>query len=128
MFQKSECGFATLLILILLFSLSAYGTEMYCKASIQNRIAKREVQARQAIYAAEAGLELAKASLKNDLSWREGTVVINNGNVVVTVEAKDEGYWLTSLAQVGFAQRKIRLFLKWEQGRWLETRYQEVHS
>lgn len=126
--RSQESGIATLIVLILLAVLSGYGAESYFKANAENRIARREVQGRQAVYAAEAGLELAKAALRENMGWRKETRNMNGGNVVVEAVPQNEGYWVTSAARIGLAQKKIKVFLLLVEGRWQESIYQDVYS
>lgn len=89
--------------------------------------AKREAQARQAVYLAEGGLEWAKAQLKVNPSWTGGTVTISGKQVLVTTQASGGGYWVTAKATTGFAQREIKVFVENTTGKWKMTQYQELH-
>lgn len=123
-----QAGFATLLILILLVTLSLYGLEEYIGANAVNRMARREVQARQAVYTAEAGIEWAKAQLERNPAWENGTLLLSQGQVQVVASRSGEGFWVTSTSEVGLAQRKIKVFLQQASGQWMLTHYSELHS
>ena len=119
-------------MLLLLTALSIYGVEGYLKANAQDRIARREVQSRQAIYAAEGGIEWAKSELLLDPDWKIGELSLAGGQVTVTAESNADlaegGYLVTSTAHAGWAVRKIAVCLKRSPGRWLVLRYQEMHQ
>lgn len=82
---RGESGYITLLILILLATFSAYGLEMYVKVHSENKIVRREVNSRQAIYGAEGGIEWAKVMLEKDPAFMGGTIGIGEGTVKVNV-------------------------------------------
>ncbi len=126
--RGSQAGFATLLIALLLTILSLYGMETYVKANGENRMAKREAQSRQALYRAESGVEWAKGQLVNNPDFREGVLDSAGGFVTVTAAPSEGGYWVTSVAQAGMAQRKIGVLLQNESGHWRILRYQELHQ
>lgn len=125
---RGELGYITLLILILVAIFSSYGLEMYVKAHSENKIARREVSSRQAIYGAEGGIEWAKVMLEKDPAFMGGEISIGEGTVKVKVIAREGDYTVTSLAQYGRAQRKLKVELEKVDGRWLITKYQEIHG
>ena len=106
----------------------AFGSESYFKANAQNRGARREAQGRQAVYAAEAGLELAKDQLVNNPAWRNGSFQLSTGIVQVTAEAQNGGYWVTASSRTGLAGRQIKVFLQLVAGKWVASNYQELHN
>lgn len=126
--ERGELGYITLLILILLATFSAYGLEMYVKAHSENKIARREVNSRQAIYGAEGGIEWAKVMLEKDPDFREGTISIGEGTVKVNVLAVERNYIVTSLAQYDRAQRILKAELAKSDEQWLIIKYQEIHE
>ncbi|MDR3289320.1 MAG: hypothetical protein LBT22_07830 [Peptococcaceae bacterium] len=126
--RRSEQGFATLLTLCMLISLSVCGAESYYKASIENRIVQRRAQGLQAVYAAEAGLELAKAALKENPDWAQGDQLFTQGRVSVEVAAEGGGYWIVATGTMGLAMRKIKVFLELDEGIWIASFYQEIYS
>ena len=123
-----QAGFATLLIALLLTVISLYGLETYLKATGVNRMAKREMQSRQAVYRAESGIEWTKAQLTMNPDFREGVVQVAGVAVKVTAAPADGGYWVTSLAAAGNAKRKIGVLLENQFGHWYILRYQELHQ
>jgi len=126
--RKKDPGFATLLIIVLIATLSGFGLEVYSKANSENRMARRESQSRQAIYAAEGGVEWAKAQLKVDPLVSGGNIALGEGQVKVSITAAEGGYWVTSEANSGFARRKVKVFLKLDSGDWIVSHYQELHN
>lgn len=123
-----EKGFATVLILLLFATFTAFGLEMYLKAQTENRMVKREVLSRQAVYVSEGGLEWAKSELIKDPLFSGGKRTLGEGTVVVNVTVGEGGYWVTSDAQKGLARRKIQVFLSRDQDRWIMSQYQEVYQ
>lgn len=123
-----ELGYITLLILILFATFSAYGLEMYAKAHSENKIARREVNSRQAIYGAEGGIEWSKVKLEEDPSFIEGSIRVGEATVKVNVLAQVSGYTVTSRAQYGQAKRTLKVGLEKANGQWLITKYQEIHD
>lgn len=89
-------------------------------------MAKREAISRQALYAAEGGLEWGKAELLVDPLFAGGRRKIAEGETVIQVTVGEGGYWVTSDAQYGLAHRKLKAFLRLDQGRWVMSQYQEL--
>jgi len=108
-------------------TLSLYGMESFIKANAQAKMARREIQSRQALYEAEGGLEWAKAQLRIDPSVISGNISFGSDQVQISILSSGGGYWVTSIAQSGQAERKITVYLQLDDGRWLETHYQELH-
>lgn len=125
---RGESGYITLLILILLATFSAYGLEMYVKVHSENKIVRREVNSRQAIYGAEGGIEWAKVMLEKDPAFMGGTIGIGEGTVKVNVLAGEKNYTVTSLAQYGRAQQILKAELAKIDEQWLIMKYQEIHE
>lgn len=123
----SQSGFASLIVLIILTTAVSLGMGIYLKANGENRVAEREAQGRQAVYAAEAGIEWAKYQLGQNLSWRGGTFTWEGGQTVVTVAAVNGTYQVTASAQASLARRKIQADLKLDEGVWVTSKYQELH-
>ncbi|MEL1135159.1 hypothetical protein AAC978_08225 [Desulfitobacterium sp. THU1] len=126
--RHRELGYITLLILVLFATISAYGLEMYVQAHGENKIARKEVSSRQAIYGAEGGLEWVKVKLKEDPSFSEGDLQIGDGYVHVRVIADEGKYTLTSAAHYGQIKRKIRVTLLKVDEEWKIEKYQEIHG
>ncbi|KLU58570.1 hypothetical protein CEB3_c45860 [Peptococcaceae bacterium CEB3] len=132
----ADGGFATLLVLVLLTALFLYGAEGYVRANAQNRMAHREAQSRQAVYAAEGGIEWAKDELLLNPDWKAGRLSLDGGEVIVAAELSSDSkggsqggvYQVTSTARVGWAERKISVVLKRSSGRWLVLCYREIHQ
>ncbi|CAA7601592.1 Hypothetical protein DEACI_2259 [Acididesulfobacillus acetoxydans] len=132
----TEGGFATLLVLLLLTALFLYGAEGYVRANAENRMAHREAQSRQAVYAAEGGIEWAKDELLLNPDLKAGRLSLDGGEVAIAVESasdpkggsREEVYLVTSTARVGRAERKISVVLKRSLGRWLVLCYREIHQ
>lgn len=123
-----ELGFVTLLILILMTTLSAYGLEMYLQAHLENKMVRREVNSRQAVYAAEGGIEWVKAKVEGDPAFPGGARMIGEGTVDVRVIAFEGGYKVTSTAQYGLSKRRLEVDLKKKSEQWVITEYQELHA
>ena len=126
--KLGELGYITLLILVLFATFSAYGLEMYVKAHSENKIARREVNSRQALYGAEGGLEWAKIKLEEEPSFSGGSIRVGEGMVNVEVIAHSKGYTVTSWAQYDYAKRTLKIELEKVNGQWLITQYQEIHD
>ncbi len=123
-----ETGFASLLVLVILTISVSLGLEIYLKANGENRIAHREAQGRQAIYAAEAGIEWAKSQLSLDPYWRGGTFVWEGGTAEVTAVPVSGGFNVISGAQAALARRKIQGYLQLKEGNWVMSKYEELHN
>jgi type II secretory pathway component PulK len=121
-------GFVTLLVLILFTMLSAYGLEMYLKAHLENKMVRREANSRQAVYAAEGGIEWVKVKLDGDSAFSGGRLMIGEGTVDVMVTGAPSGYRVTSVAQNGLAKRRLEVNLVKSMNRWVITEYQELHA
>lgn len=121
-------GFATLFVALLLTLLSLYGLETYVKANVENRIAKREVQSRQAVFLAESGVEWTKGQLDHQPDFRAGSFELGSGTVTVDATPSEGGYWVRSVARAGMAERKIGVLLQNRSGHWQTVRYQELHQ
>ncbi len=126
-FQTRSAGFATLIIMILVLTLSAIGLEGFIKANAGLRMVKRQAQSHQAIYLAEGGIEWAKAQLLLNPSWRGGSKSVAEGQAQVSVSVSGGGYWVTSLASSGLAKREIRVYLDFSSEQWIMKNYQELH-
>ncbi|AGA69876.1 hypothetical protein Desdi_2452 [Desulfitobacterium dichloroeliminans LMG P-21439] len=126
--RHRELGYITLLMLVLLATLSAYGLEMYVQAHGENKIARKEVSSRQAVYGAESGIEWVKVKLREDPSFSEGDLRIGDGNVHVQVVGNEGRYALTSSAHYGQIKRKIKVILLKVDEQWEIEQYQEIHG
>lgn len=102
--------------------------ESYLKANAENRMVKREVQSRQALYIAEGGIEWAKARLLVDSELRQGSLTFETGKADVRIEASEEKYIVTSTGLSGEAVRRIEARLELRDGTWVIKGYQELHS
>lgn len=122
-----ESGFVTLLVMLLLTVFFLYGLEGYENANGLNRMARREAQSRQAVHAAEGGIEWAKSQLQKDPSWQGGEYLLGERRVVVTAEQSEGGYLVISSAHAGMAERDIKVLMKMNAGHWTVLRYQELH-
>lgn len=123
-----ETGFASLLVLVILTTSVSLGLEIYLKANGENRIAHREAQGRQAVYAAEAGIEWAKSQLSLNPSWQGGIFAWEGGRAEVTAVPVSGGYNVISGAQAALARRKIKVYLQLNEGNWVISKYQELHN
>ena len=122
-------GYVTLLMLLLLTILSGMGMEGYLKANAENQMVRRETQSRQALYAAEGGVEWAKAHLLFNSGLRGGNVSLSTGRVdVVIATTNGGGYKVTSQGRSGLAVRKIQVTLQLVTGKWILKSYQELHT
>lgn len=113
--------------MILLLTLSGLGMQSYLKANAQAQMSTRESQSRQAVYAAEGGIEWAKAQLNVNPYSTGQTISVAGYPVNVSIESTNEGYWVASLVSVGHARREIKVYLSLESGRWISKNYHEIH-
>lgn len=103
--------------------------EGYLKANVENRMVRRETQSRQALYAAEGGVEWAKAHLLVNSELRGGNFSLSTGRVdVVIVTTKGGGYKVISQGHSGLAVREIEVILQLVTGKWIMKSYQELHT
>jgi hypothetical protein len=115
--------------MLLLFTIiSGLGMEGYLKANGENRMVRREAQSRQALYAAEGGIEWAKAHLLINSGLRRGSFSLSTGRVDVVIETDGGGVKVTSEGCSGLAVRKIEVKLQSIGGKWVEKSYQELHQ
>ena len=89
---------------------------------------RRVVQARQALYVAEGGIEWSKAHLLVNSGLRRGSLSLANGQVDIVIEVSKGGYKVTSEGHSGLAVRKIEEILQLESGKWVMKSYQELHQ
>ena len=125
--KHRSAGYASLLILLLLTTLSGLGMEGYLKATVENRMVRRETQSRQALYVAEGGIEWAKAHLLINSELREGALSLATGRVNIVIQVSGGGYKVTSEGHSGLAVRKIEEIIQLEAGKWVIKSYQELH-
>ncbi len=123
-----QSGFMTLVILILVAVLSAYGLEMYVRAHSENKIARGEATSRQAVYAAEGGLAWSKVMLGENPDFTGGVLNVGDGLVEVKVIPQDEGFQVISTATYGMTQRKISTEMVKIQDQFVIKKYQEIHG
>lgn len=102
--------------------------EVYLKANAENRMVRRETQSIQALYAAEGGIEWAKAHLPVNPGLRQGSLSLENGQVDIGIETNGGGYKVTAEGHSGLAVRKIMEIIELVDGKWLTAYYQELHS
>lgn len=88
---------------------------------------KRIAQSKQALYAAEGGIEWAKACLLVEPELRRGSLALAEGRAEVMIEASGGGYIVTSEGQFGTAVRKIEQIVYLIEGKWVPKSYQELH-
>ncbi|AFQ43022.1 hypothetical protein Desmer_0998 [Desulfosporosinus meridiei DSM 13257] len=126
--KHNSRGYVSLLILLLLTLLAGLGMESYLKSNTENRMVKREVQSRQALYLAEGGVEWAKAHLTTNPDLRKGSLSLDNGQVDVQIELSGGDYKVTSKGLSGLAVRKIEEHLELVNDSWVSKSYQELHQ
>lgn len=102
--------------------------EGYLKANVENRMVRREVQSRQALYVAEGGIEWAKAQLRVNSALRRGSLSLATGRVDIVIELSGGVIRVTAVGHSGLAVRKIEEILQLETGKWIIMSYQELHS
>lgn len=120
-------GFTTLLVLILLSFIAGSGIDAHIRAGGVNRIVHREIQSRQALYAAEGGLEWAKYQLAMGGLEGKKTLEYGQGQVSISLERDKEGCWVTAEGKVGSSVRKIKAYIKNSSVHWQILYYQEVY-
>lgn len=101
---------------------------MYLKAHLENKMVRREVNSRQAVYAAEGGIEWVKVKLEGDPAFSGGKLMIGEGTVDVLVTGVEGEYKVTSIAQYGLAKRRLEVILEKNSDQWVITEYQELHA
>lgn len=121
-------GFATLLAVLLIALLAGAGLEGSLKANMTMKTAHQGIKARQALYMAEGGVEWAKHQIVLNDQVTQTTLTFEQGWCKVSLEKKGAGYWVLAQGKAGSAERKIRVFLTFNNNRWAEAYYQEVHS
>jgi hypothetical protein len=126
-YKTKHSGFATLIVLILLLTLTWGGLEGFIRADAGLRMIKRQAQSCQAVYYAEAGIEWAKSQLLINPEWSGGSKSVAGNQTKVSISVYEDGYWVTSLAVSGFAKREIKVYLKRNSDKWIMTNYQELH-
>lgn len=88
---------------------------------------RRVAQSRQALYAAEGGIEWAKAHLKLSPELRRGSLTIDTGRVNIVIVTSEGGYVVTAEGRSGLAVRKIEQIVQLDSGKWVLKSYQELH-
>lgn len=103
---------------------------MYLKAHLENKMVRNEIASRQAVYAAEGGIEWVRANLKNNLDFTGGEISIGEGIVVVSVKpvAVENSYEVISNAKYGPTRRKLKVKLEKPGDIWEITEYQELYN
>lgn len=90
-------------------------------------MARRAAQSGQALYAAEGGIEWAKAHLQVRPELRSGSVPFGSGQAEIVITLCEGGYKVTSEGRSGLAVRKIEQILALNDGKWTMKSYQELH-
>jgi hypothetical protein len=122
-------GFVSLLILLVLVFLSWQGIVVWIKAGANERMARYEAAKTQASFAADGGLEYAKACLRDDPDWPGGSRELAGGRVTVDVRRSDQDYDITSKAEIGSSvQIKHGIYARKEDGNLLLKTYEELYQ
>lgn len=87
---------------------------------------RHEINARQAVYASEGGIEWAKARLNQDPLFSGGEIMIGDSTVQVQVIALDQGVEVTAGTQSGQANRKIQVHMERNVNQWVMLSYKEI--
>jgi len=89
---------------------------------------KREIQSRQALYAAEGGIEWAKAHLLINPALRVGSYSTDMGRVNIQIKLSGQQYQVISSGYSGSAVRKIEETIEVKSEKWVISGYQELHQ
>ena len=87
-----------------------------------------EIQSRQALYAAEGGIEWAKHQLNLDPTLTSGRVAYGQGAAEIKIEKGNGGYWVTAEGKIASVSRKLKVLLLREEGVWVMRYYQDIYS
>ncbi len=114
--SSNEAGFALVaaMVIVLVLSISAVG--IFTMASYETKNSEYRSSSIQALYLADAGIERAKAKLKDDSSWRDGWSNVPLGNGYYSIALQDTSFTgvsnvirVTSAGWVENANRKIEV-------------------
>ncbi len=111
--ERNRGGVTLLSLLTVLAALLLSSTCLYL-AQADLRMTSRQVQSRQALYLAEAGIEMARCQLAGNPSWQpEPEYLLTTGSFSVTVERVNPGYFVVvSTAKGGEAVKKLQVHLQ----------------
>ncbi|HEX3014937.1 MAG TPA: hypothetical protein VHQ46_00905 [Desulfobacteria bacterium] len=126
-----QTGSATLFCLVTVLVMLLLSTTYVSLAQAERRMTTRNIQARQALYLAEAGVELARSNLGLSTGWTpQASYALETGTFKLTITTTmDSGYIVLSEGDAGNAKRKIKVTLvPSDNPKWKIVSYQEDYS
>lgn len=124
----SQRGFVTLLMLLVLAFLTAQVFMLFIKVETRAKMVQYEAQQIKASYAADSGLEYARALLDKDTFWEEVVFPLSGGEVKIVLIEKAPGYRVTAKAQIGKIVQIRYVDYVQSEGKWLMKDYGELYD
>lgn len=125
-----ERGGASLIALITILAALMLTLTYLGMTQAELRMSTRYVQARQALYLAESGIELCRKGLEGDAAWQpQPNYVLATGSMAPVLVKTSNGYRVTVNGIAGTAARKLAADLITDgQGHWKVGSYQEIYN
>ncbi|MDA8441202.1 MAG: hypothetical protein M0Z55_02390 [Peptococcaceae bacterium] len=126
----AEQGGATIISLLTVLTCFLLASTYLNLAQAELRMCTRDIQARQALFLAEAGIDLARAELSHDPTWQpESNYVLPTGSFRVGVTAVGTGYDVVAGGVSAEATRTLAVnIVPKAGGGWQVISYQEVYN
>jgi hypothetical protein len=124
----SERGGVTILSLLTVFTAFLLSSSYLYLAQADLRMTTRQIQSRQAVYLADAGIEQTKYQLAADSTWcPQGEYRLSTGSYTLTVTKSGSEYVVESIGKAGEAVKKVRATLQpYGEGELTMISYMEV--
>jgi len=125
--RSPERGGASVISLVTVLAAFLLGSTYLYLAQSEQRMTTRAIQATQSVYLAEAGLELARAELARNPSWRPlSSYSLGTGTFYLTITPNSPGYTLRALGKAGQASRTVEIVVNPVSSGWKVVSYKEV--
>ena len=126
---KEQRGGATVISLVMVLAAFILSSTYLSLAQAELRMTTRNIQAKQALYLAEAGVELSRAELATSSLWRPvANYPMQNGSFTLVVAVEGSGYSIISTGKAGEAVKKLQVHVDPAENGWKMTLYREVYN
>ncbi len=128
--RGNQAGGASLISLITVLAVFLLSSTYLYLAQADLRMTTRYVQSKQALYLAEAGVELARSQLAIDPDWRpESSYTLGAGSFSLDFGTPNPGVTVLSTGKSGSAVRKLEvIIIPNPSGGWQVASYKEVFN
>ncbi len=127
---SSQAGGASIISLVTVLGAFLLAATYLYLAQAELRMTTRNIQGRQALYLAEAGVELTRAELAANVLWQpQPSYTLSTGTFTVSIRQAAQGYTIESKGNAGSAVRKILVNISQDvNGGWKIISYQEIFN